>query len=443
MSLFSRANLPLPSTRLFALLAALLAFAVLIPFYPELASLWDVAVAVLLGVLLLDAIGIKAPAEIVAERHLPGSLPLGVWHQVSIKLHNHSNRTLDLRVFDHYPTQMTQQQLPAELAIHPDEWGEIHYRIRPERRGREQFGRCELRLLSRWGFWWRKQRVGESQEVRVYPNFAAVSNYALMATDNRLSQIGVRKRPRRGAGMDFHQLREFRDGDSPAQVDWKATARTRKLISREYQDERDQEIVFLLDCGKRMLSHDGELSHFDNALNAILLLGYVALRQGDAVGIATFSGSERWLPPAKGVTSVKRLLNGIFDLQPDQQSPDYSAAATQLLLRQRKRALVVVVSNLRDEDQDDLIPALKLLKQRHLVLFASLRELAVEQQSQQAVSGFDNALAVAATHDYMEHREQAITRLRQQHIDCLDVIPEQLPLALVNRYLDIKSRGAL
>jgi uncharacterized protein (DUF58 family) len=261
--------------------------------------------------------------------------------------------------------------------------------------------------------------------------------------DNRLSQMGILTRRRRGEGLDFHQLREYRLGDSPRQVDWKATSRMRKLISREYQDERDQEVIFLLDCGHRMLTKDDALSHFDHTLNAILLLTYVALRQGDAVGLSTFSGEERWVAPLKGVGTMNRILNSVFDLQPSTDAPDYTKAVMNLLARHKKRSLVIVISNLRDEDSDDLLPALQLLRKRHLVLLTSMQEQALTDVLESTVEDFDDAIRVAATHDYLRYRREAFERIQASGILSMDVVPTQLSVGLVNEYLAIKSSGIL
>ncbi len=127
----------------------------------------------------------------------------------------------------------------------------------------------------------------------------------------------------------------------------------------------------MLDCGHRMMAKDDDLSHFDHTLNALLLLSYVALRQGDAVGLMTFSGEDqRWFSPRKGQHNVQNILNTVYDLQPSTSSPDYSKAATDLLIRHKKRALVIILTNTRDEDSDDLLPAINILKKRHLVLLA-------------------------------------------------------------------------
>ena len=264
-----------------------------------------------------------------------------------------------------------------------------------------------------------------------------------MATDNHLSNMGVMKKRRRGEGQDFHQLREYREGDSLRQIDWKATARLHKVISREYQDERDQEILFMLDCGHRMMAKDDTLSHFDHTLNAILLLTYVALHQGDAVGLGSFAGVNRWLPARKGQHNVQHMLNTLYDLQPTNAAPDYQQAATELLVRQKKRALIIFMTNLRDEDLDDLLPALHLLRKRHLVLLTSMREQAIDRALAEPRESLEDAIKQAAVQHYLQQRQATVERIRTMGIRCLDTAPNELSVNLINHYLDIKRSGIL
>ncbi len=315
--------------------------------------------------------------------------------------------------------------------------------MRPGERGEYLFSGVQLRLHSPWRFWRRSIFLPLEQRVRVYPNFALVSKYMLLASDDRLEQMGVRRRIRRGQGLEFHQLREYRQGDSIRQIDWKTSARLRRLIAREYQDERDQELVLLLDCSRRMRARDQRLSHFDASLNAALLLAYVALRQGDAVGLATFGGEQRWLRPAKGRDNLRRLLDSLYDLQPSTQVPDYLEASSALLARQRKRALVILLTNLRDEDADDLVPAVRALARHHLVLVVNLREAALDATLERPVRSFRDALRSAAIHVYERDQREALERLTAQGLERLDLAPEALSVALVNRYLEIKAGGRL
>ncbi len=444
-----------PGRNLFILMICLALLGVLTAFYPKLETVWPALSALLLVAVLWDALRLYAVNQLEIKRDAPGKMSLGLWHDVQLTVHYRAgwlgSQQLVVEVFDHYPVHCELRNLPVKLKIESGHWAKFDYQIKPLHRGNEVFGRVQCLVHSPWRLWFRNMAVGESFSTMVYPNFAAVSQYALLATENRLSLLGVKKIRRRGEGLDFNQLREYREGDALKQIDWKATARLHKLISREYQDEKDQEVIFLLDCGRRMRSQDDELSHFDHSLNAMLLLSWVALHQGDAVGFSTFGyrqdkgelEKERWFAARKGMVALPLLLNHLYDLQAGTASPDYTQAASQLLLKQKKRALVVVLTNLRDEDSADLLNALQLLKGKHLVVLASLKEQVLDKIMAQKVDDLPAALLYSATCDYQLERKKMFEHLSVHGINSLDVTPDKLAIHLVNRYLDIKRSGVL
>lgn len=433
----------LPARRSFYVLAANLGLAVLVSFVPSWLELWYFVLGISFAGWLVDGLLALRKHGLEVERLLPASLPVGIKRPVRLRIRHTSPKPLTVIIYDHYPQQIQAQGLPLRFTLPVGEYAEPVYSMLPLERGKHVFPKTQVRILSPLQLWWHDRKLAVESEVRIYPNFAAISQYALLATDNHLSHMGIMKRRRRGEGQDFHQLREYRAGDSLRQIDWKASARMHKAISREYQDERDQDIIFLIDCGHRMQAKDGELSHFDHTLNAVLLMAYVALKQGDAVGLATFGGAERWLPAKKGQLSLNQILNTLYDLQPSLQAPDYSQAASELLIRHKKRALVILISNLRDEDTDDLLPALSLLRKRHLLLLASMREQALDLELEQPVDNLEDAIEQAATQRYLHLRQQTLERVRATGTLCLDVPPTDLSTQLINRYLEIKRSGAL
>lgn len=192
-----------------------------------------------------------------------------------------------------------------------------------------------------------------------------------------------------------------------------------------------------------MRAQDGDLSHFDHALNALILLTYIALRQGDAVGAHSFGGVRRWLAPRSGGGALHTLINGLYDTQPSLEPPDYAQAVQWVLTQQRKRALIVLLTNLRDEDQDELGPALALLRQRHLVLVANLRETALDDVLARPVDDLAQARLYMAACHYALRREGIQEQLRAQGHTVLDTPPKHLPVAMVEHYLDLKRSGRL
>jgi uncharacterized protein (DUF58 family) len=433
----------IPSRWLLILIASLLLAGLGPALFPVLIPYWWSSLGLVATVSLLD-LGLSwgQPTPTIS-RDLPRSLALGVPAVIKLRLQHKVKQSRHMIVYDLHPPTLQVNDLPRRTTSTADGYTEFQYHAKPLERGEAWFTGIHLRLQSPLRCWWRHYHLPLKSQIRIYPNFAAVAKYTLLAADQRLNQMGIRKHRRRGEGQDFHQLREYRQGDPLRQIDWKASARLRKLISREYQEERDQQIIFLLDCGHRMLARDDDLSHFDHSLNAILLLAYVALRQGDGVGFGSFSGQHRWLQPIKGIGMINHLFNTLYDLQPSTRVPDYAAAATELLLRQKKRALVVLITSLRDEDNADLLPAIRLLQQRHLVLVASMQEQALNQELDKPISDFEQALRHAATLDYLQSRAQVVEALQASSIMCLDVIPRDLSVALVNQYLDIKATAKL
>jgi uncharacterized protein (DUF58 family) len=312
------------------------------------------------------------------------------------------------------------------------------------------FAPAELKLRSRLGLCDLLVRIGERETRRVFPDFAQIARYAWLAGDRRLQEIGIKTYRQRGEGTDFKQLTEYRYGDSVRHIDWKASLRLGKPILREFQDERDQCILLLIDCGRRMRADDrrddGGGAHFDQVLNAVMLLSYVALTQGDAVGALTFGvppGTERMFAPRKGKHTLNALMGELYGVQPTPSHSDYLAAAQDLLRRQPKRALVIVITNFRDEDASELGQALTLLRSRHLVLLASLRERVVGELIAQPLGSGDAALDVASAHLYEQARRDAFRRLAARDALMVDAEPERLGVELVNRYHAAKRGGLI
>lgn len=414
-----------------------------VAFVEDLLPLWQ-GLGVLLGAAAFaDAMRLRQVATPQVRRQLDRNLPVGVWSTVTLEVRNTNRLPISCTVHDLHPSEFDVRGMPFALTLVPGQWAEVRYQLRPPTRGAFHAAGCDMLLDSPWQLWRQRRQEATAQTLRVYPNFAEIAHYTLLATDNRLSQMGVRRRQRRGEGNDFHQLREYRVGDSLRQIDWKATSRMRKLITREYQDERDQQILFLVDCGRRMRHADEGHVHLDEALNAMLLLSYVSLRQGDAVGFMTFGGVRRWFAPRKGAHVVNALLNGTYDLQSTTEAADYLAAAREVLALQRRRAMVVVLTNTRDEDHHDLEAAVRLLRRRHLVVVADLRETLLDELVHGKVASLDEALRFHAASDYVTRRRESHERLSYYGARILDLLPAQLPVALVNQYFAIKRGGAL
>ena len=408
---------------------------------------------------------------IAFERQMPSAFALGQPHALVVTLAHEGPRAWHLELFDHVPATMTQRLLPAAVTLPAMSKLDVRYEITPTRRGKVVFEPAAIRVRSRLGLADLQLRIGAAQSVQVYPNFAALSRYAWLAGDKRLAEIGIKTYAARGAGTDFKQLGEYVPGMPTRHIDWNASFRHRRAVVREFQDDRDQAVMFLLDCGRRMRADDSPQSaegarglaperpsaaaagapriggsHFDQALNAAMLLAYVALKDGDAVGAMTFGhdpSQQRHFAPAKGMAALNTLVARLHDVEPSPTHSDYLAAARDLMLRVPRRSLVVVLTNFRDEDCEELEDALKLMRTRHLVLLASLKEGVLAEIVAQPLDDNRAVVDVASAHWFQNARAEAFRRLAGKNQLLVDVEPEKLAATLVNRYHAVKRARLL
>lgn len=386
----------------------------------------------------------------ILARRIPVSLAVGERASIALDIRNPANRSWRLQLFDYPDDSLATSGLPLTLALLPASETTCRYEVHPQARGDVSFAPARVRVMSVARLCELSTELGTRERRRVFPNFSMLLRYAWLAGNQRLAELGIKTLQQRGIGTDFKQLAEYQPGDAVRHIDWKATARLQKPVVRQFQDERDQRVMFLIDCGRRMRADDrtdaAGSSHFDQVLNAVMLLAYVALKRGDAVGAMTFGtpdGADRLIAPRKGRDTLDGLMSQLYDLQPTVTHSDYLMAAQNFLARFGKRALVIVITNFRDEDGAELGDALRLLRSRHLVLLASIQETIVRELISQPMEQPQAVLDIASAHLFEQSRRAAFQRLAARDTLMLDVEPQELAVALVNRYNAVKKAGLL
>ncbi len=432
-----------PSPKLLTIVLAWLLFAVVAALVPRLTPLWWVAGAAALLWVAADAVMVRLLRPIDIKRRLPGRFAVGEFGEVSLVLRNDGSKSARVELFDGIPQGAEAGGLPWSGELPPTREALVTYPVKLVERGEVVFGPVQVRRRSPSGFWLRKSARLSAETVKVYPNYEPVIRYALLAMQHRESPMGIVRRPRAGSSRDFHQLRDYHDGDPLSQIDWKASSRRQMLISRDFQEQQNQSVVFLVDTGRRMRALDGGIPQFDRVLNAILLVAHVALGQGDQVAVKSFGGTDRWLPPIKGSHAMPVLLNHLYDYQTTSAPSDFTGAIEQLMARQRRRSLVILLTNLRGEDGKELLPAMQVLNSRHLVLLASMREGSVQDAFSEPVGSFASALRYLAADRYVQERREILAELSASGVVTLDVTARDFPVALANRYHDLKADGRL
>ena len=388
----------------------------------------------------LDAVFTRGAVEVA--RHSPPIQAVGRPFQVTLEVQNVGSRDLSLRITDDAPGAA--EGLPASLALGRGQRANVSYPLLIDRRGEHPFGPVSVRFRSPLGLWERQQRFSVPGGVRVYPDFAQLRSYGLQAREAE-QRLPVRTRRRPGGENEFERLRPYVAGDPYRHIDWRATARRGDFVSREFGQEVNQNLILLIDAGRMMSGSNGALTSFDHALNAALMMGQVALRHGDRVGLLVFDKEVRvWLPPKGGARAGSRLIRATYDVFPTLHEPDYALAFRHLSHHVRRRSLVVLITSVVDEVNAEMTETLVgALSTRHLPLCVWLRDSDVDALADAKATSPGDPYVRAAAAELLTWRERSLAELRRRGALVVDAPPSALTPRLLNQYLEIKARRLL
>lgn len=435
----------IPARRL-VIIAAILAFPLLLSGFSQ--AVADIALLlnlILVCVAAVDLLISPSPSDLEVHRQISEVLSVGASNPATLIVRNRTIHTLNVSLHDDPGPLCTVERLPVTITIAPDKEVEVAYVVKPHRRGASEMPEVHLRFPTRLGLWTRQQVRPLRTKIRIYPDIRAVYRYELMARQNRLSEIGVRMVRMPGQGREFERLREYRYGDEIRQIDWKATARQRQLISREFNVERNQNIVIMIDCGRFMRNETDGISYLDRALNSAIMLSYIALGQGDNVSLLAFSNRiERFVRPVRGKPGIQQILRSTYDIEASTKVSDYSIALEYLTTVQRKRALVVLITFVTDELQLRVIGnSLKLRSLPYLPLCVLLQDVGLRKLADRIPETDLDAFHTAAAAQILTGQSTEAASLREAGIMLIDTPPDLLTERLINEYLSVKARNLM
>lgn len=318
--------------------------------------------------------------------------------------------------------------------------------LRGVKRAEDALGPVGVRLTTALGFVGLRLRTTPDDRIRVVPSVAGVRRFRLLLMQHRLATAGVRLQRRRGEGQGFAGLREYVVGDDVRHIDWKATAKRSTPITREYTMERSQTVLTLIDAGRGMTQLAGEFSRFEQALASALILTDVAVMAGDRVGTMVFDDKVRAFVPAhRSLGALRAVRDAFVPVTASTVEPDYASAFRLLAAQQRKRALIVLYSDvLGVHASRALLAHVSRSSARHLVLVVALRNDPLHALALPEAETTGTALyAKAAVTELLESREEALERMRRAGAVVLDVSPEVMTASVINRYLELKARGSI
>jgi uncharacterized protein (DUF58 family) len=442
---FSLARGLAPQPRLLwaiAIGAALIALTIVSPVLVVVAVAYHVGLVLVLA---RDIALLPSRSGYRVRRVMPEPFSLGEHEEVKVVIENSAAAGLLATIADHAPADLAPQ--PREVAGTFDRNGrlELTYSTTSPRRGAYKFGPVDLQVSRRDGWWRRQLRLQHPHEVAVFPNVVAIKRMQLTLRRGLRVMAGLRRARPPGASTAFAGLRDYVRGDDIRRVSWTATARRDHPVVVEVEAERGQQVMIAIDCGRLMTAPAGELDKLDHAINAALMLAWVAQAYGDRVGLMTFDDRvTSFIKPERGSAQLRRITEELYAVKPEYVEPDFGHAFTHLSLRLGRRSMVVILTDLQDpEASKELVAHCLRLAARHLVLVVAMSDPSVVNARQAPVTTSSRAYEWAAAEEFMASRRESFELLRRGGVLGLDVVAGNLSPALVERYLELKERALL
>jgi len=392
-----------------------------------------------------DWLSLIRAGKLEITRTVDEKLSLGAPNLIRLKLRNPSYSRRIGFIRDEYPEDFptTDNVIPINLA--PRSEAECAYHVTPPYRGDFTFGNIYVRLFGPFRFLTQQIRYSVEKHVKVYPNLLDMRRYEIGLKRERAIQPGQRIVRAHGRGTDFESLRDYFPDDEFRSVDWKASARRSRLVTRQYQQERSQNIMIAFDCGRIMGPVIDGLTRLDHSINAAMMLAHVAAIKGDKVGMIAFAEDViKYSPPKPGKSQTLNLLSMTYNLQDASGDSDYYRAFPFLARKWTRRSLIVIFTELVDpESSKPLISQISSLTKKHLCMCVAMADPAVMQAAYSTPQTSDEAFRTAAARQVLQARKLAAAQLLRAGAIVVDVAPGQFTPAVVNEYLQVKSTARL
>jgi uncharacterized protein (DUF58 family) len=436
----------IPSRRWLLIAASLALLAPLSLLWPSASDVLLVADALWVVALMIDVLrigSIDIPAFPVTREAPPAfsvDRPLPVRYQWQ----NPTRRPLVIEVREHLPVVL---RLAAgderSVIVAPGAATEELLDFLPVRRGKASGGTLDLRIRGPWRLAWRQGRRALPWNVTVYPSLRHAALRALATQTQRRQVAGFRNTRRIGEGRLFESLKEWVPGDEIRSIDWKATARHGKAMSRQYEDERRQHVMIVIDAGRLLTAEVDGRARLESAIDTALQLAHSAVQHDDNVGLLVFADQvQQFIAPTRGRRALGQLLEALAAVEGRLVESNYPVAFAWLAARSRKRALTVFLTDVVDRTASDaLLAQAGALRPRHVPLVVVFRDPALERTASLRATTLDEAYTRAAAEELLEARELALGELRSRGVLVLDVLPDGAARAVVEQYQQLKRRA--
>ncbi len=414
--------------------------------FPNLEAVSFVLFYTLMALTTIDLIWILFLKEPIRfRRFYHQKLNLGDPNEVRISLQNKTKIALYIQLFEGYPEEMQWRKKPIQKWISAGQSYDDHYTFTPKKRGDFTFRVAVLKVRSLLHLWERNFEVSSPASFQVYPSVLQMKKYALTVFDHQKLNQGIKKIRKIGNNQEFEQIKNYTQGDEIRKINWKATSRKNELMVNQFQEEKSQNIYFLLEKGRTMQQESNELSMLDYAINSTLALGNITLKSGDKTGVITFSDKiGQTLPAEKRSGQLKRIMDLLYHQKTLFKEPNYDLLYQHLHRTIKTRSMLVLYSNFETlSAMRRVLPVLRLLNQKHVLIVTLFEHEELYRIAHRLPENNQDIYQSIIAENQLKTKEQIKNELVKNGIRTILVKPNQLTLATINQYLEVKAKGLL
>jgi uncharacterized protein (DUF58 family) len=385
-----------------------------------------------------------APKKMILERVLPHRLSNGDDNSIFLRVKNKLNFPIDVEIIDEIPHQFQKRDVLFKKKLKRNSEERIEYMLRPTKRGVYHFGNSNVFVSTFIGLISKRVTGKGSNEVAVYPSFLQLKKLDFLAAHEKLWQIGVKKQRRIGNSTEFEQIKNYVSGDDYRKLNWKATARTQKLMVNHFVDERSQNMIAVINMGRIMKMPFNGLSLLDYSINSTLSFLSLALKKSDKVGLITFNNRVRsYIPASKQKKVFTEINEGLYKIQEDFIESDYEGLSFFLSKKVTQRSFIFLYTNFETITSiERALPYLKQIAKRHRLIVTIFKNSVLEKSAHKEVQSDLDMHEVMMVDIFIQEKRDMEQLLLRHGIDCIFCEPEELTVESVNHYLRLKAKGA-
>ena len=406
----------------------------------------NVVLASLFGLTLIDILLVFASKEpISVERKMNARFNLGEANQIKLILHNLTTQPISFTMIEGYPVEMQDRSTVLTGIVLPSKAKEFQYIFTPKARGEFCFGDVFVVIRSMFFMASRRIDVELKEEVIVYPSVAQMKKYELLVFQQQKTSSGIKKIRRLGNNSEFEQIKSYVQGDELKTINWKATSRKNELMVNQYQEEKSQSIYCVIDKSRNMQMEFDGLSMLDYSINSTLVFSNIALKKGDRAGLITYSDKiGTMLPAERSAGQMRRIQESLYNQKTMYKEGNFDLLYQSVRRTVKSRSLLMLFTNFETEfAMRRAIPVLRRLNQKHVLVVVFFQNSDLQELAYKPSKNIQDVYQATVAERMISTKAKIARELRKNGIQTILTLPDELSINTINKYLELKAKGAV